>query len=54
MRFSALIAAGKVPNELLKQLPPAESYKDLRFPTQEQSAKAQKVVADLWPRLVKA
>lgn len=53
-RFSALVAAGKVPDELLKQLPPAEAYKNLRFPTQEQSAKAQKAVADLWPRLVKS
>lgn len=52
-RFSALVAAGKVPETLMRQLPPSEAYKDLHFPTQGQSAKAQKTLADLWPRLVK-
>jgi putative spermidine/putrescine transport system substrate-binding protein len=53
IRFNALVAAGKVPDSLLKTLPPAEAYKNVKFATQEQSAKAQKVLADMWPRVVK-
>jgi len=53
IRFNALVAAGKVPDELLKTLPPAEAYKDVKFATPEQAAKAQKVLADMWPRVVK-
>jgi putative spermidine/putrescine transport system substrate-binding protein len=53
IRFNALVAAGKVPDAVLKTLPPAEAYKGVKFATQEQSAKAQKVLADMWPRVVK-
>jgi len=53
IRFNVLVAAGKVPDELLKTLPPAEAYKDVKFATPEQAAKAQKVLADMWPRVVK-
>ena len=53
IRFNSLVAAGKVPEALLQSLPPAEAYKDVKFATPEQAAKAQKTLADLWPRLVK-
>ncbi len=52
-RFASLVAAGKIPDALLKQLPPAEHYKDLGFPTQAQSTAAQKVIGEAWPRKVK-
>ena len=53
IRFNSLVSEGKVPEALLKALPPAEAYKDVKFATQEQNAKAQKTLADMWPRLVK-
>ena len=53
IRFNALVAAGKVPDAILKALPPAEAYKDVKFATQEQTAGAQKRLADQWPRVVK-
>jgi putative spermidine/putrescine transport system substrate-binding protein len=53
IRFNALVAAGKAPEALLKSLPPAEAYKNVKFATQEQAAKAQKTLADMWPRVVK-
>jgi putative spermidine/putrescine transport system substrate-binding protein len=53
IRFNSLVAAGKVPEALLKTLPPADAYKDVKFATLEQAAKAQKVLADMWPRVVK-
>jgi putative spermidine/putrescine transport system substrate-binding protein len=53
IRFNALVKAGKVPPELLAQLPPAKAYENVRFATQEQSAKAQTALKDMWPRVVK-
>jgi putative spermidine/putrescine transport system substrate-binding protein len=53
IRFDSLVAAGKVPEAILKTLPPAESYKGIKFATLEQADKAKKVIADAWPRLVK-
>jgi putative spermidine/putrescine transport system substrate-binding protein len=53
IRFNSLVAEGKVPEAMLKALPPADDYKNVKFATQEQNAKAQKVLADMWPRLVK-
>ena len=53
IRFNSLAAAGKIPEELLKAMPPAEDYKDVKFATQEQAAKAQKTLADQWARVVK-
>ena len=53
IRFDALVAAGKVPDAVLKTLPPAEAYKGIKFATLEQVDKAKKVIADAWPRLVK-
>ncbi len=53
IRFDSLVAAGKVPESILKTLPPAAAYKDIKFASLEQSEKAKKVIADAWPRLVK-
>ncbi len=53
IRFNAMVAAGKVPDAVLKTLPPAAAYKGIKFASLEQSDKAKKVIADAWPRLVK-
>jgi putative spermidine/putrescine transport system substrate-binding protein len=47
-RFEDLVKRNAVPKDLLAKLPPAESYKNVQFPTQEQSKRAQKVVAEQW------
>jgi putative spermidine/putrescine transport system substrate-binding protein len=52
-RFDALVAANKIPPELMSNLPPADAYKGIKFATQDQIQKAQKALADLWPKLVK-
>ncbi len=53
-RFDALVAAGKIPPALMKQLPAASSYKGVKFPSLAQQDKAKKVLSDLWPKVVKA
>lgn len=53
IRFNALVAAGKVPADLLAAMPPADAYKKVRFATLAQASKAQKDLADNWPRVVK-
>ncbi len=53
IRFNALVAAGKVPDDLLKALPPAEAYKAVKFATPEQTDKAKKQLSDNWPKVVK-
>jgi len=53
IRFEALVAAGKVPQAVMDTLPPAESYKGIKFASLEQADKAKAVIADAWPRLVK-
>ncbi len=53
IRFNSLVAAGKVPDAVLRTLPPAAAYKDVKFATPQQADKAQKALADLWPRVVK-
>jgi len=52
IRFDAMIAAGKVPDAILKTLPPAAAYKGIKFATLAQADAAKKVIADAWPRLV--
>ena len=52
IRFEAMVAAGKIPEAVLKTLPPAEAYKGIKFATLDQQEKAKKVIADAWPRLV--
>ncbi len=53
IRFASLLAAGKIPQELLAAMPPADNYKNVKFANSEQVAKAQKTLADMWPRVVK-
>ncbi len=53
IRFASLLAAGKIPDAVLQTLPPAEPYKDIKFASADQLAKAQKTLADMWPRVVK-
>ncbi len=53
IRFNALVAAGKVPDAMMKNLPSADAYKNVKFATQAQVAKAQKTLADNWPKVVK-
>jgi putative spermidine/putrescine transport system substrate-binding protein len=53
IRFNSLVAAGKVPPELLAQLPPADAYKGIKFANPEQTDKAKKAIVDNWPRVVK-
>ena len=53
IRFNELVAAGKVSDELLKGLPPAEAYKSVKFATPEQSDKATADLKANWPKIVK-
>ena len=53
IRYASLLAAGKIPDALLQTLPASDAYKDVKFANSEQLAKAQKTLADMWPRVVK-
>ena len=52
-RFNALVAANKIPQALMKELPSAAAYKNIKFASLDQQTKAKKTLADLWPKLVK-
>jgi putative spermidine/putrescine transport system substrate-binding protein len=52
-RFADLAKKNLVPADLAAKLPPAGPYAKVKFATQDQVAKAQKVLADTWPKLVK-
>ena len=51
-RFQDIADRDAVPQDLLDKLPPAESYADIEFPTQEQSAKATETLAAEWGKAV--
>jgi len=53
IRFNAMVAQGKIPADILKTLPSAEAYKNVKFATDAQSTAAKKTLADLWPKVVK-
>lgn len=53
VRFNALVKAGKVPEALMKDLPPAAAYQKAQFPTQAQAKKATDTLTKLWARKVK-
>jgi putative spermidine/putrescine transport system substrate-binding protein len=53
IRFNELFAAGKISEEMLAALPPAEAYKSVKFATVEQSAKASEVLKANWSKMVK-
>ena len=51
-RYDALVKAGKVTADMTKNLPSAELIAGIKFPTQDQIAKAKEVLAAQWPKLV--
>jgi putative spermidine/putrescine transport system substrate-binding protein len=51
-RYAALVAAGKVTEEMKKNMPADELVAKVAFPSQEQIAKAKEVLAEQWPALV--
>lgn len=53
-RFNALVAAGKIPKELMDKLPPADAYNKAIFPTVEQQAANKKAVTEGWDKVVGA
>ena len=53
-RFTAMVAAGKIPKELMDKLPPAEAYDKAVFPTVEQQAANKKAVTEGWDKVVGA
>ncbi len=53
-RFNAMVAAGKVPQELMDALPPAASYEAAYFPTVEEQAANKEAVTSGWDSVVGA
>ncbi len=54
IRFNAMAKAGKIPQELLDKLPPAEAYEKAIFPTLEQIETAQEEITKNWDSVVGA
>jgi putative spermidine/putrescine transport system substrate-binding protein len=54
IRFNALSAAGKVPQELLDKLPAADNYAKAIFPTLEQQNAAKETISANWDAVVGA
>ena len=54
IRFNDLAANGKVPQELLDKLPPAEAYAKAVFPTLDEQAAAKEVITGQWDATVGA
>jgi len=54
IRFNDLVANGKVPQEMLDALPPAESYEKAVFPTLEEQGAAKDVITSKWDSVVGA
>lgn len=53
IRFNAMLAAGKIPQDLLAKLPDPNAYKNVKFASQAQLDKAHSVLNDMWPKTVK-
>jgi putative spermidine/putrescine transport system substrate-binding protein len=51
-RYAALVAAGKVTDDMKKNMPADDLVAKVAFPSQEQIAKAKEVLAEQWPALV--
>lgn len=51
-RYDALVKAGKVTDDMKKNLPAPELIASISFPTQDQIAKAKEVLTDQWGKLV--
>ena len=54
IRFNDLVAKGKVPQELLDALPPAEAYEAAVFPTLEEQNAANAAITGKWDQVVGA
>ncbi len=53
VRFADLMSRSVIPEALLAQMPSAEAYKSVRFPTIKQTTGAQKILAAEWARQVR-
>ncbi len=54
IRFNDLVKNGKVPQELLDKLPPAENYEKAVFPTLDEQSAAKKEISTNWDSVVGA
>ncbi|ASY63747.1 ABC-type Fe3+ transport system, periplasmic component [Sinorhizobium sojae CCBAU 05684] len=54
IRFNDLVKNGKVPQELLDKLPPAEAYEKAVFPTLEEQEKGKQAITTKWDSVVGA
>jgi putative spermidine/putrescine transport system substrate-binding protein len=54
IRFQDLVKRGKVPQELLDKLPPADAYEAALFPSLEQQGKAKEIITKQWDSVVGA
>ncbi len=54
IRFNDLVKNGKVPQEMLDQLPPAASYEKAVFPTLDEQAAAKEIITKQWDAVVGA
>lgn len=52
-RYADLAKKNLIPASLSAKLPPAGPYSQVKFATQAQVAKAQKALAELWPKMVR-
>jgi putative spermidine/putrescine transport system substrate-binding protein len=53
-RFNSLVAAGKVPQEMLDKLPPAELYAKAVFPSLPDQTAMTQVITGQWDSVVGA
>ena len=54
IRFNAMVKDGKIPQEMLDKLPPAEAYEAAVFPTLEQQETAKAAITGGWDSVVGA
>ncbi|SKA32670.1 ABC transporter substrate-binding protein [Consotaella salsifontis] len=54
IRFNAMSKAGKIPQDLLDKLPPAENYEKAVFPSLDDQNAAKAAIADGWDKVVGA
>lgn len=53
-RFSAMVASGAIPADIMAQLPPAAPYAKAVFATQDQTKKAEALLTANWSEMVKS
>ena len=54
IRFNAMAEAGKIPQEMLDRLPPAEAYNQAKFPSVAEQDEAKAVITAKWDEVVGA